>query len=132
MNKELFPEYPLLVVDDDKDYLSSINFVLSSNGITNVECCQDSRDVMCRLKKKKYSVILLDLQMPVIRGDVLLPQITDKYPELPIIVNTSSSESEIVDECMKNGAFDCLIKPFETKYLIRTIQDALDLKEVKE
>lgn len=53
---------PILVVDDDKDFLKSMEFTLLSNGITNVECCQDSQKVLPLLEKKKYSLILLDLR----------------------------------------------------------------------
>jgi DNA-binding NtrC family response regulator len=133
---ELFPRNPVLVVDDEKNYLASVEFELLSNGITNVECCQDSLDVMPRLQKDTYSVILLDLIMPGITGKELLPQIVALYPGIPVIVITAASPdnpeipiTQIATECMKNGAFDCLKKPFEINDLVKTIQDALSLKD---
>jgi DNA-binding NtrC family response regulator len=129
MEKKLFPEFPILMVDDEKHLLNSLDFELRSHGINNVECCQDSRNVMSRLKEKKYSVVLLDILMPYISGDELLPEIVDQYPDTPVIIITACPDEKISSDCMKNGAFDCLIKPIETRDLIRTIHEALDLKD---
>lgn len=129
MEQELFPELPLLVVDDEKDFLNSVDFILQTNGITNVDCCQDSRDVMLLLKKKKFSIILLDLIMPYISGEELLQEIVDQYPEIPVIIVTAHADIELARECMKKGALNYLIKPFETKDLLRKINDALYLKK---
>jgi DNA-binding NtrC family response regulator len=129
MDKKLFPESPVLMVDDEKHFLNSLDFDLRSKGINNVECCQDSRDVMSKLEGKKYSVVLLDILMPYISGDELLPKIVDQYPDTPVIVITAFPDAKISSDCMKNGAFDCLIKPIETGDLIRTIHETLDLKD---
>ncbi len=129
MEKEdLFPEMPILVVDDEKNFISSIDFELRSNGIANLEFCLDSRDVMTRLKEKKYSLVLLDLLMPHISGEKLLPQIVDQHQDVPVIVVTAHASIEIANNCMKIGAFDYLLKPFETEELIGKIQDALGLR----
>jgi DNA-binding NtrC family response regulator len=129
MDQELFPGLPLLIVDDEQDFLKSLRFVLKTNGITNLECCQDSREVIPRLKKKKFSVILLDLLMPLhISGEELLPEIVEQYPEIPVIIITAHADIEKARDCMKKGAFDYLMKPFETKELLRKINDALYLK----
>lgn len=129
MGKKLFPELPILMVDDEKHFLNSMDFELRSKGITNVECCQDSRDVMSKLKEGKYSVILLDVLMPYISGDELLPDIVAEYPNIPVIVITAFPDAKTAKDCMEKGAFDCLTKPLETVELIRTIHDTLYLKD---
>lgn len=129
VKKELFPQAPILMVDDEKHFLNSLDFELHSHGITNVECCLDSRDVMLKLKEIKYSVILLDILMPHISGDELLPYIVAKYPEIPVIIITAFPDEKTAKECMEKGAFDCLTKPIEIKDLIRAINDTLDLKD---
>ncbi len=128
MESRLFPETPILVVDDEKNFISSIDFELRSNGINNLEFCLDSRDVMTRLEKKKYAVILLDLLMPHISGEKLLPEIVQHHKDIPVIVVTAHASIEIANNCMQMGAFDYLLKPFETKDLIKKIQDALGSK----
>ena len=117
---------PILIVDDDKDFLKSIEFILISNKITNVECCQDSSNVMPLLEKKKYSLILLDLKMSPISGLELLPKIVETYPEIPVIVLTADDRIKTVVNCIKYGAFDYLVKPFETTHLLKAVRNSID------
>ena len=129
VKKELFPEQPILMVDDEKHFLNSLDFELHSHGITNVECCRDSRDVLGKLKEKKYAVILLDVLMPNISGDELLPIIADEYPDIPVIIITAFPDAKTAKDCMEKGAFECLTKPIDIGELIRTIHETLDLKD---
>jgi DNA-binding NtrC family response regulator len=129
VKKELLPEQPILMVDDEKNFLNSLDFELHSHGITNVECCQDSRDVMTKLKEKKYSLILLDILMPHISGDELLTDIVAQYPEIPVIIITAFPDAKTARDCMEKGAFECLTKPIDIGELIRTIHETLDLKD---
>jgi DNA-binding NtrC family response regulator len=129
MEMKLFPEAPVLVVDDEKHFLNSMDFKLHSNGMTNVECCQDSLEVLPRLKMRKYSLILLDMVMPGLSGDELLLKIVDLYPQIPVIVVTGYPESKTAEDCMQKGASDYLAKPVDTNDLIRTIRNALELKD---
>jgi DNA-binding NtrC family response regulator len=129
MEKKLFPESPILIVDDEKHVLNSMDFELRSNGITNVKCCQESLEVIPRLNKKKYSVILLDMVMPGISGEELLLKIVELYPAIPVIVITGFPETKTAEDCMQKGAFDYLEKPIDTNDLIKTIHNALKLKD---
>ena len=124
--KNLDPALSILIVDDDNDFMNAIKHNLRPKGLANVECCQDSRDVMSMLDKKRYSLILLDLKMSHISGLELLPQIVEKYPEIPIIVLSALTEVETLVNCMKYGAFDYLIKPFELSRLVKAIRDSMD------
>jgi FixJ family two-component response regulator len=58
-------------------------------------------------------VIILDLFMPHVSGQELLPRLTREYPEIPVVVMTASQEVETAVSCMKEGAFDYLVKPVE-------------------
>lgn len=129
MENESSPEFPILVVDDERNFINSIDFVLRSNGIANLDFCLDSRDVMAKLKEKKYSLVLLDLIMPHISGEKLLPEIVEQHQDLQVIVVTAHASIETTKNCMKMGAFDYLLKPFEAEDLIEKIKDALGLKE---
>ncbi|MDQ1352561.1 MAG: hypothetical protein QG657_2867, partial [Acidobacteriota bacterium] len=120
-----YSEYPVLVVDDEKNFLNSVDFILRSKGISNVECCLDSMEVMNLLDNKKYSVILLDLKMKGVTGEELLDRIVKEYPDIPVIILTGINMVEIAISCIKKGAFDYLVKPVDTEKLINTIRDAL-------
>lgn len=131
MSKIPYPELPILIIDDDEHFLDSMTAILRLNGISNVECCQDSLEVMSILKNKKFSLILLDIRMLDIRDNELLPKIVEGYPEIPVIMISALNDVETASDCMKNGAFDYLVKPVETSQLIKTIQHALDFMHSK-
>ena len=125
--KKKYPEVPVLVVDDDKNFLNSIDFILRSRGITNVECCAESRNVVPLLKSRKYSDILLDLKMKGITGE----KIVKEYPDTPIIILTAVDMVEIAVNCIKQGAVDYLVKPVNTEKLINTIRKSLERGQKK-
>lgn len=100
MNYELYPEFPVLIVEDKRHVLNSYEFVLRSNGISNVDCCQYSRDLLLLLQSREYSLILLDLRMLDINGWALIPQIVNSYPELSVIVITGLRGQNVKEDCL--------------------------------
>ncbi|MBF0431165.1 MAG: response regulator [Fibrobacteria bacterium] len=131
MEIKKYPEKPVLLVDDEQEYLQSASFSLRSSGINNVIKCQDSREVMGLLEEKKASAIVLDNLMPFLNGVDLLPQIVNSYPDLPVIMLTAINEIETAVECMKQGAFDYLVKPVEKQRLITSVRRAIEFEEMR-
>jgi DNA-binding response OmpR family regulator len=127
LEKKKYPELPVLVVDDSKDFLNTIEYLLLSNGITNVECCQDSKKVMSRLKTRTYSVILLDMIMPGINGMELLSMILNEYPGYPVIMLTGHPDRITYHKCTGLGA-GYITKDTDTNELIAAIKKALPSK----
>jgi DNA-binding NtrC family response regulator len=131
MKQLLFPSNPILLVDDEVEMLRSFKLALRSNGINNVALCQDPRDVMALLLKREAEVILLDLTMPFISGDELLPMITGEFPEIPVIIITGINEVDTAVQCMKDGAFDYMVKPVEKNRLVSGVSRAIEIRELQ-
>lgn len=129
MNQELYPKLPILFVDDNVEFLDATKANLRLEGL-NVKICSNSREVLTMLKNQNYSIIFLDLIMPGIRGEELLPKIIEKYSSIPVIVLTAIDEVKSAVDCMKMGAFDYLSKPIKVVNLKKMIDDALALKDV--
>lgn len=136
MGKQIYPQKPVLFVDDEEEILEGYNLALTKRGIANFILCDDSRKVMNLLSLREYSVIVLDLSMPNITGQELIEQIKESYPELHIIVVTGVKDINTAIECIQKGVYDYLVKPVEINRLIsniRRIVELIDLKqEVKE
>ncbi|RMF56996.1 MAG: sigma-54-dependent Fis family transcriptional regulator [Calditrichaeota bacterium] len=130
MKQYKFPLQPVLIVDDEEQFLLSAEMTLVSNGINNVLTTSDPRQVLPMLKGNYVSVILLDMIMPHISGQELLPQIITEFPDMPVIVITALNEVETAVESMKQGAFDYLVKPVDEERLVSTIRRALDYRGV--
>jgi len=131
MSNSLLPRLPVLIVDDEEMTLKSCEVALLSNGLNNIMCCQDSRNVMDVLNDNEISLIMLDLSMPYITGEELLNQVALEYPEIPVIIITGANDVETAVECMKNGAFDYMVKPIERSRLISGVRRALELKDLE-
>lgn len=127
----LNPFRPILLVDDEKLFLSSAELVLNSNRLSNVDTCSDSTKVMNLLKSKEYSLVVLDINMPNISGKELLSKILEDYPEMVVIILTAINDVDNAVECMKLGAFDYLVKPVDDERLLSSIKRGLYFSSVR-
>lgn len=131
MDKTLTPTHPILMVDDEYHILKSYEIVLRKNGFNNIESCQDSRRTLDLLADQPMEVVLLDLTLPFIGGEELLPDIVKEYPELPVIIVTGNNKIETAVKCIKKGAFDYIVKPVEEGRLVNAIKRAVELRELR-
>ena len=131
MKQAKFPSLPVLLVDDEAQFLLSANFTLSSAGINNIVECQDSRKVMQLISKQNFEAMVLDILMPYISGSELLPKIVQDFPDIPVIMITAVNEIKSAVECMKNGAFDYIVKPVDDERLITIVKHAIEFRELR-
>lgn len=123
--------FPVVLVDDESTVLLSSRMILASAGIKDVVTVEDSRQLMPLLAEKEVAAVVLDLFMPYISGTQLLPEIVGEHPELPVIVMTATQEVETAVACMKEGAFDYLVKPVEESRFVSSVQRALELRALR-
>ena len=105
MTESLIPSHPVLMVDDEEQALNSFEMALRSGRMNNFIRCQDSRETMSLLAGQEMEVILLDLRMPHVSGEELLPTINADFPEIPVIIITGANDVETAVKCMKQAAF---------------------------
>ena len=132
MDKQLSPVRPILLVDDEEAWLHSFSLTLRSVGLTNIRCCADSRKVMDILAREEVGVIVLDLTMPHLSGEELLPDIVREHPQIPVIIITGLDLVDTAVRCMKLGAFDYYTKVSEETRLIAGVQRAVDLSGLRQ
>jgi len=126
-----YPFFSVMLVDDEIYSLQSFEVVLRSEGIDNILVCQDSREVLNKIAENNVGIILLDLTMPYITGEELLPVIAEKFPDISIIITTAVNEVETAVNCMRSGAFDYIVKPIEKNVIIAVVKRALNLRELQ-
>jgi len=125
------PNRPVLLVDDEEQSLTSFEMALRSVSLNHFIKCRDSREVIPLLTDREVEIILLDLRMPYITGDELLPAIISDFPETPVIIITGANDVETAVKCMKLGAFDYMVKPVERSRLIGGVKRAIELRELQ-
>lgn len=121
---------PILLVDDDPVVLEIGIAALEAEGITNIQVLNDSRKIMQFLETNPVSLIILDLMMPHVTGIDLLAPLIREYPDIPVIVMTSSDDVQTAVYCIKTGASDYLTKPMEVERLLASVQKALLVNEL--
>jgi len=126
-----YPAAPVLIVDDEEQALVATDLTLRSEGITNIETCRDSRLVAGKLAAGEWSAVLLDLSMPHLPGLELLPRIVQEHPEVPVVVVTANAELDTAVRCMREGAFDYLLKPVEDARLVSAVRHAVEMRQAR-
>ncbi|MCB1878901.1 MAG: sigma-54-dependent Fis family transcriptional regulator [Chromatiaceae bacterium] len=122
---------PVVLVDDEEDILFGASYLLNSHGVKPVVSLSDGRKLLPYLQSEKAGVIVLDLFMPYTSGIELLPRVVQNHPEVPVVVLTASQEVEIAVSCMKEGAFDYLVKPVEESRFVSCVQRALEIRGLR-
>jgi DNA-binding NtrC family response regulator len=120
----------ILLIDDEAQILESCRSCLTTSGYKEVLTESDSRAVMALLAREEVAVIVLDIRMPHLTGLDLLPQIVSRYPQIPVILATANNDVETVVNCIKEGAFDYLVKPIEVKRLVTSVRKALEMRSM--
>lgn len=131
MSKDLYPKFPLLVVDDEPLALRSYEMAFLSSGIDNVVTCGDSREVLKLVSEQEFEIIMLDLIMPHLSGVDLLKKLCEEHPHIPVIMVTGVNEIESAVECMKLGAVDYILKPINTDGFVSRVEKAMELRELR-
>ena len=113
----------ILVVDDDSELCKSVSQYLTRKGF-QVEAIYDGVQGIERALSGAYSLIILDITLPGIRGFEVLRQIRAKS-RLPVIM--VPARGEVVDRIvgLEMGADDCLPKPFNLRELAARIRAVL-------
>ncbi len=126
-----FPSRPVCIIDDEEQFLYSISLSLRSNGITNVVTCMNGVKAREYISSMAFSVIVLDVNLPDIHGPRLLEEIMETCPETPVVMVTAVDKAEIAVDCMKKGAIDYLVKPFENDKMLTVLRNAISNRELR-
>ncbi|MBN1105811.1 MAG: response regulator [Deltaproteobacteria bacterium] len=121
----------ILLVDDEKAFRDTSRRLLTGKGY-DVVTAENGELAMEVLLKNPVDVILLDLKMPVMGGEEFLNRIHPLYPEIPVIVLTGHGTMDKAVECMKEGAYDFITKPFEFNQLFFTLERAVEKRKLEQ
>lgn len=117
--------FSVLVVDDEKDFLETVVKRLEQRKI-NVTGVGSGEEALEQLKKREFSVIILDVKMPGgMDGIEALRNIKKMQPQAEVILLTGHASVETSIEGMKLGAFDYVLKPVKLEDLLSRVSKAL-------
>ena len=106
----------ILMIDDDAHINDIVSRALQAEGYS-VTSAYSGTEALLLLTQQKPDLILLDLMLPGLSGEELLPQIQN----IPVIV--VSAKADVTDKVglLMGGACDYITKPFDMKELLARI-----------
>jgi putative two-component system response regulator len=120
----------ILIVDDEAGIRYLLKQKLSSLGYYCLEAENATRALEI-LADNTVGLVLLDMKMPGNTGLDILPKIRKLYPQTSVIMATAINEVSIVIECMKQGAYDYLTKPFDMTEIGISVNRALEKRRLE-
>jgi serine/threonine protein kinase len=119
----------ILIVDDEEPIRNLLKQVLSDQSVELLDAAS-GEEALAIVKRQSLDMVITDLRMPGMSGCDLLLEIHDRFPQMPVLVITGKPTLDAAVECMKGGAIDFLIKPFnitEFKEMVVTALAERDL-----
>ena len=112
--------HDIVAIDNDKVLLLMLKEMYAQEGI-HCDTCTDVAELMEMIRRKEYSLLLTDLNMPDINGFELLELLrasnVGNAKTIPVVVTTASGSCSN-EEFMERGFADCLLKPFSISELM--------------
>jgi len=121
----------ILVVDDEQDFLDSVERALIISGHDAYQLESDSGKAARLFQNgQTWEVALLDVRMPGMDGIELLEVIKYHSPNTECLMITAVNDVNVVVECIKKGAYDYLVKPINRDDLMLKIGHALERRRL--
>ena len=115
----------ILVIDDERAIRNTLKEILEYEKY-QVDLAENAAAALQHIKNNEYNIILCDIKMPDTDGLELLPQITEKQPDAPVVMISGHGNIDTAVEAIKKGAYDFIEKPLDLNRLLITIRNALD------
>lgn len=120
----------VLVVDDDNHMRIALKESLVRAGY-NVALAEDGKTAMTEIDRNIFDLVITDVKMPHLSGIDLLKAIKESSPFMPVILMTGYGTVQDAVKVIKEGAYDYILKPFNTETLYSVVKRALGVKNGK-
>ena len=106
----------ILIIEDDADINVIIAEALTKAGYSCTQAFSGT-EALLYLNKENYALAVMDLMLPGLSGEKLLPKLKEKQ-QIPVIVVSAKDSLDSKVNLLTEGAEDYLTKPFELEELI--------------
>ena len=114
----------IFVVDDEVAIRDLIKEVLQLAGF-EVSTCEDGLTALNLIRREKFDLIILDVNLPKLDGFALLQKVRESAPAQPIILISARTDKEDVTHGLRLGADDYIRKPFGIEELVLRVENRL-------
>ena|ERR1019366_2039935 len=114
----------ILVVDDESGVRELVGDVLELEGY-NVTVAVDGLDALSHIRRQKFDLYVLDINMPKIDGLVLLEKVRAAGDQTPALLLSARREKDDIHQGFRIGADDYVTKPFSIEELALRVEAIL-------
>ena len=120
--------YKLLVVDDDKDIVETLQKRLLQEGYA-VVVAFDGEEALVKVREDNPDIILLDLMLPKLNGFDVLKEVREKYKDKwrPVIIISAATDLDTMKKSYNLEADHYLTKPCTMENVLRGIRTMISL-----
>jgi len=123
------PPIRVLVIDDEDAFRQNLVRMLAVNGFA-AQGAQDGAAALRALDEAAFDVALLDLKMPGMPGEEVLVAIRQRRLAVEVVVLTGHADMEAAIGLLKLGAYDYVMKPYQTSALLDTVKLAAEQRRM--
>ena len=120
----------ILVVEDDDIMRITVGDHLGSLGLQVTEATNGT-DALKLVHSNCYDIIVSDIRMPGMDGQKLLAEVKQICPTSEVIMMTAHGSTDHAIDCLKNGAADYILKPFDLDDLTCRVERILNIQRIK-
>ena len=114
----------ILIVDDLAIVRLSLQRILAKAGY-RVRDAEDVPSALAVLNEDAIDLVLCDIQMPGASGLDLVKAIQPRIPDTSVIMVSSMEDAETAIECLQQGAFGYVLKPYQPREILVQVNGAL-------
>ena len=127
----VLPEAKILVVDDERHILLTMQAVLRDAGY-EVDIASDGESAIAAIRACTYDLVVTDLKLPGVNGLAVLAEVRKTSPATVTIMMTGYGSVNSAIEAVQLGAYEYLLKPTEVSELKQAVRRSLERKRLSE
>ncbi|HEY3308483.1 MAG TPA: sigma-54 dependent transcriptional regulator [Desulfuromonadaceae bacterium] len=120
----------ILIIDDEENLRHMLSVMLTRQGYQAEIAADGAQGLLC-LREKVYDFVLCDIRMPNMDGKDFLKKALEEHICSPIIMMSAYGTVDTAVECMKNGAYDFISKPFKKDEILMVLKKAEERERLK-
>ena len=123
----------ILIVDDIRANILALRKILELHGL-EVDSAESGEEALKKILKKEYSLIIMDVQMPVMDGFEVVEILSgsNRTKDIPVIfLSAVNKEKKFISKGYETGGVDYVTKPVDPDLLILKVKTFLKLYEQK-
>jgi len=106
-------EKRILIVDDALIMRRRIKEIAEEAGWVVAGEAKNGEEAVSLYKQEKPDLVTLDIVMPKMDGVTALKRLIQVDPQARVVMISAVDQKEKLTECIKNGAIDFIVKPFD-------------------